>query len=433
MQPAIFILSALLLLLSAAWCCPTLGGTGNGTAKQSGSINKSGLRPFGRINPYPFMRYPVRIGIVRRELLARLAVWASGALYVDGRPVFALNAGHVYNLSNGRITEAATGVSYSLPADRRSIISSIDHRVWAGNRWYRGIIEVINYGRLVTIINLLDLEEYLLGVVPSEMPATWHKEALMAQSVAARSYASAHHGPGLSKWMSTEGYDLVPDVRDQVYHGLAVETKASNAAVLATTGVVLRDAGRVKAGFYRAWVGDEYENLNIRKQTIAGSYLESITGVPHVLGVTVKKFYPNGNALSVQIIGAKKSRQVDGIVLARMLGLSTPGILDVEPEDSAWIFTCRGPGNGVRGMSQHGANMFAQRGWNWKQILAQYYEDPGGRLQLTVLPEYAQLIKFVPAVRHVTATQSAHSVNDDHPDNEDSDHDSSATPGAVCR
>jgi stage II sporulation protein D len=272
-------------------------------------------------------------------------------------------------------------------------------------------LEIINYGGgSITVINLLDLEEYLLGVVPAEMPATWQREALMAQAVAARSYASAHQGPGRSKWVTAEGYDVVPDVRDQMYRGLAVETKASNYAVLATTGVVLRDSGRLKAGFYRAWVGDDYENLNIRKQSISGSYLESITGVPHVLGVTVKKFYPNGNALSVQIIGAKKSREVDGLVLAHMLGLSTPGILDVEPQGNDWIFTCRGPGNGVRGMSQHGANMFAQRGWKYTQILQQYYQDPSGHLQLTVLSEYSKPVRYMPPRAVINSSPAAHDV-----------------------
>jgi stage II sporulation protein D len=370
-------------------------GTTAAAGSSSSQAASAQLRSLSRTNPFPIMRYPIRVGIVRRESLARIAMWAPGALYVDGVPVFALEPQHVYDIYRGRITDLYTNSSYPLPSSRRSLIASIDHRIWAANRWYRGVLEIVNYGSSITVINVLDLEEYLLGVVPSEMPATWQREALMAQAVAARSYATAHRGPGLSKWMSTEGYDLVPDVRDQVYHGMAVETNASNYAVRATMGIVLRDAGRVKAGFYRAWVGDSYENLNIRKQTIPGSYLESITGVPHVVGVTVKKFYPNGNALSVQIIGAKKSREVDGIVLAHMLSLSTPGILDVEPSGGDWVFTCRGPGNGVRGMSQHGANMFAERGWKYMQILQQYYQDPSGHLQLTVLPEYARCARIV--------------------------------------
>jgi hypothetical protein len=391
-QRAYYILTALLLwlnmLLNSSAPLQAQESSASAKSETQDSPKHSQHKPHVHANPFPPIRYPIRVGIVRREPLARIAMWAPGTVYIDGCPVFQLQAQHVYNLHHGRVTDSSGSGSYSLPTDRRTLVVSADHRVWAGNRWFRGILEIINYGSFFTVINLLDLEEYLLGVVPAEMPATWEHEALMAQAVAARSYATAHHGPGQSKWMATEGYDLVPDVRDQVYRGLAVETRASNVAVVATTGVVLRDAGRVKAGFYRAWVGDDYENLNIRKHTISGSYLESITGVPKIMGVTVKKFYPNGNALSVQIIGTKKSRDVDGLVLARMLGLSTAGILDVESQGSEWVFTCRGPGNGSRGMSQHGANMFAQRGWKYAQILQQYYQDPSGHLELTVLPEY---------------------------------------------
>src|SRR5262249_25439356 len=153
---------------------------------------------------------------------------------------------------------------------------------------------IIAFNHAVTLINVLDLEDYLPGVVPSEMPANWYFEALKAQAVAARSYAWAHMGPG-SKWYRTEGFDLVPDVRDQMYRGLAAEARSTSAAVLSTRGVVLRDAGRVKPGFYRATVGNPYENLNIRKYTVPDSVLEKITGVPKIVGVTVKQWDYSGN------------------------------------------------------------------------------------------------------------------------------------------
>ena len=73
-------------------------------------------------------------------------------------------------------------------------------------------LELIQFSpHSMTVINLLDTEDYLRGVVPSEMPASWNLEALKAQAVAARSYASAHMEAG-SKWWKSEGYDLVPDV-----------------------------------------------------------------------------------------------------------------------------------------------------------------------------------------------------------------------------
>lgn len=338
-------------------------------------------------SPYPPMIHPVRIGIARKEPILRLALWSPGALFVEGRPVFAMHPGLVYMVMGGQLVELGSNRAYPLPVDKRAHVAASDYRIWMNNRWYRGVGEIISYGPVATLINFLDLEEYLLGVVPSEMPASWHIEALKAQAVSARSYAWAHLGHG-SKWLASEGYDLVPDVRDQAYKGLAAEAPSTFLAVRQTRGIILKDSGKVKPGFYRAWVGDDYENLNIRQAVISGVLLEKITGVPKIVGVTVKQWDGHLNAHSIQVMGQKKTKEVYGIALAKMVGLSTPGILDVSPKGANWLFTYRGPGNGARGLSQHGANMFAQRGWRFDQILLQYYQDPDGQLRLDYMDNY---------------------------------------------
>ncbi len=373
-----------------------------GTARQS--IESA---PYVAFSPYPPMVHPVRIGIAHKAPVTRLAVWSSGALFVDGRPVWSINPGMIYVIMGGRITELGTGRSYALPGDRRAHVAAGDYRIWADNRWYRGVAEIINFGYACTVINLLDLEEYLLGVVPSEMPASWHLEALKSQAVAARSYAWAHLGRG-SKWLGSEGYDLVPDVRDQAYKGLAREAPSTFLAVQQTRGLILKDSGRVKPGFYRATVGDNpFENLNIRKSVVPAAVLEKMTGIPKIVGVTVKQWDANGNARSIQVMGQKKSREVYGVALAQMLRLSTAGILDAHEEGSNWVFTYRGPGNGARGLSQHGANMFANNGWRFDQILQQYYQDPDGQLRLDYVDNYRAAAAMPVAPARTAAPQSS--------------------------
>jgi len=368
------------ILLTSVYLLPGLSARKALNAKTTASTNFE-------FSPYRFMVYPIRIGLATRSAQTYVAVGSAGALFVDDKPVFTLAPLYPYSLQHGYITEIATGRSYKLPRDRRSYIVAFHHQVWTNNRWYEGCLELIARGDRITVINLLDLEEYLGGVVPAEMPANWYPEALKAQAVAARSYAWAHIGTG-SKWYRTEGYDLVPDVRDQAYKGLAVRARSSDNAILATHGIVLQDSGRVRPGFYRAWVGDAFENFNMRKSTIGNALLEKITGVPKIIGVTVKQWDANGNACSLQIIGAKKSREVDGIALAKMLHFSTAGILDARQQGNEWIFTYRGPGNGSRGLSQHGANMLAARGWSFMLILQQYYQEPDGHLRLARLAGY---------------------------------------------
>ena len=76
----------------------------------------------------------------------------------------------------------------------------------------------------VTAINVIKVDPYIQGVVPGEMPSSWHMEALKAQAVAARTYALA---------TSLDGgvFDLYPDTRSQVYKGVSGETSRTNSAV----------------------------------------------------------------------------------------------------------------------------------------------------------------------------------------------------------
>lgn len=340
--------------------------------------------PFG---PYPRpMPHPIAVGILVRVPSAYFAIWNPGAVFVDGRPVFALKPRQAYLISGGQIVDMAGGPSFTLPVDKRSVIASADtageYYFWTANRWYRGSLEIINYGNVFTGVNVLDLESYLFGVVPSEMPANWHLEALKAQAVAARSYAVAHMGSG-SKWRRSEGFDVVPDVRDQAYKGLAKEALSTHQAVNSTIGQVLKDSNRVKPGFYRATVGDtREEDLNVRSRSVSSSTLEKLVGVPNIVGVTVKKWDIYGNATHLQILGQKKNTEVSGIALAQRLGFTTAGILDVNQQGDNWVFEYRGPGNGSRGLSQHGAQKLASAGWSYFLILQQYYQDTDGILRL---------------------------------------------------
>src|SRR5207247_9081271 len=96
---------------------------------------------------------------------------------------------------------------------------------------YRGSIQVDVIAGKLRAINFVGLEQYLYGVVPSEMPFTWAPEALKAQAVVARSYALATRRTG--------AFDLYPDTRSQVYLGVEHEKPSTTAAVDATAGQVV--------------------------------------------------------------------------------------------------------------------------------------------------------------------------------------------------
>ena len=115
-------------------------------------------------------------------------------------------------------------------------------------RRYRGTIQVDRVGRKVRAINVVGLEQYLYGVVPSEVPDDWPAEVLKAQAVAARSYALATRKTG-------GAFDLYPDVRSQVYRGVDEEVPSTNAAVDETAGEVLTYGGRIIISYFHSTSG----------------------------------------------------------------------------------------------------------------------------------------------------------------------------------
>ncbi|MBD0290442.1 MAG: SpoIID/LytB domain-containing protein [Thermoleophilia bacterium] len=115
-------------------------------------------------------------------------------------------------------------------------------------RPYRGRLVVRSSAGRLSATNHVRLNQYLYGVVASEMPPSWAAEALKAQAVAARSYAVVSRRRGGT-------FDLFPDTRSQVYGGVAAEAPRTNAAVDATAGTVVTYAGRVAWTFFHSTSG----------------------------------------------------------------------------------------------------------------------------------------------------------------------------------
>jgi stage II sporulation protein D len=108
---------------------------------------------------------------------------------------------------------------------------------------YRGAFTLSSDGTRVTLVDAVSLEQYLYGVVPSEMPYTWAPEALKAQAVAARSYA-------LAVRKTTGAFDVYADTRSQVYGGVLAEKPSTTDAVDQTVGEVLLYDGKVAVTYF---------------------------------------------------------------------------------------------------------------------------------------------------------------------------------------
>jgi stage II sporulation protein D len=179
-------------------------------------------------------------------------------LLADARPSLAVASDADFSVKDGAgVTHPLTAGSYSFGAGLKlklgdaaatPLTGPLTFTAGAsplqlGRKPYRGALQVDVVNGKLRAINVVGLEQYLYGVVPSEMPFSWAPEALKAQAVVARSYALATKRSG--------AFDLYPDTRSQMYLGVEHEKPSTNAAVDATAGkVVLYDGAVAKTYFY---------------------------------------------------------------------------------------------------------------------------------------------------------------------------------------
>jgi stage II sporulation protein D len=142
-------------------------------------------------------------------------------------------------------------VLYFIPSNKQSFLSF-------KGRDYRGIFVLKGSSSGLVLVNILNLENYLKGVVPSEYsPYTYNElEAHKAQAVAARTYAIKNLG-------SSEdlGYDLCDTPKSQFYRGMSAEHPFSSQAVEGTQGEVIVHRGRLINALYTSTCGGMTENI----------------------------------------------------------------------------------------------------------------------------------------------------------------------------
>lgn len=120
---------------------------------------------------------------------------------------------------------------------------------------YRGKIEVfVNSAGNLTVVNVVPIEEYLLGVVPKELSLP-QIEAQKAQAIAARTYSIAN-----TNAFAAQGFDMYPTVRSQVYGGVSAESRMGTQAVLQTRGQIATYKGKPIIAYYTSTCGGRTED-----------------------------------------------------------------------------------------------------------------------------------------------------------------------------
>ena len=310
-------------------------------------------------------------------------------------------------------------------ADGRSVMSRDDIRVAPAKpgglltisaaarafSQYRGVLEIRRVSEnALMVVNVVPLEDYLQGVLPAEMPASFRPEALKSQAIAARTYAE--HSRGRHK--STQ-YDLCDSYHCQVYLGSGGEKQTTSRAVTDTCGLVMRYKGDLISAVYSADCGGCTQTGDDAAMSQPEPYLRSIPDCPEVgkpdfcsvnkthewskaftpeeletaLNAGLKppleglkslafvQYDDSGRVRRVDITDGKGVRSITGAELRKICGPSvirSVKMIVCTTDDGKICFEGKGWGHGV-GLCQWGAEGIARPPWNYtsEQILKRYY------------------------------------------------------------
>jgi stage II sporulation protein D len=259
-------------------------------------------------------------------------------LLVDGQRRVALDSDSPWQAVDGKgtIVDLPAGkliVPASLVVSGQTLVSPLTFKpgttpVKVGKNPYRGNLLVVSNGKKLQVVSSLPLDQYVAGVVGSEMPSSWPASALEAQAVAARSYARAE----LENVVTARSFDLYSDTRSQVYGGILAEAPSVTRAVAATANQVVVYEGKVATTYFSSSSGG---------RTVSAAEATG-TAVPYLLSVPdpYDTLSPNHDWGPV-LIDAKKA--------ARALGIGTPLIdLQTSPGPSGHIASVTALGSTTR-------------------------------------------------------------------------------------
>ncbi|HSK81104.1 MAG TPA: SpoIID/LytB domain-containing protein [Thermoanaerobaculia bacterium] len=225
--------------------------------------------------------YRVRLGQYPTREAAEQEMRRLATIGVTG--AFVVNEGSAVSQPAFRITQGQTTAVYP---GRWLSVSPTGSSVRVQGKRYRGrILVFLNDRGMLNLINELPVEDYLRGVVPSEMgPEQYNQiEALKAQAVAARTYTLRNLGE-----FSREGYDICSTPRCQVYKGMAVEHHLSDRAIRETAGQVLLYRGDLVDALYSSTCGGHTEDVHVIFPLKEEPYLRAVpcmeTGMARIEG-----------------------------------------------------------------------------------------------------------------------------------------------------
>lgn len=278
--------------------------------------------------------------------------------------------------------------------------------VQVDKRKYRGQVRVLKTPKdLLTVVNDVDLEEYLKGVLPLEVHYDWPLEALKAHAVISRTFA-------LFKAVEKQSlrYSLRDTVESQVYGGALFHKPETDRAVDATRGEILTFRGQIFPSYFHSVCGGRTAKADLIWSVQPNPVLKGVVclfcrGARHwkwslvlplskIESIMQKKGYPAKNLKRISFVGRDPSSRASKIVLEyKSSKLTLPAAdfrafigydqlrslkADVEIKNGEAHFHGFGWGHGI-GFCQWGAKHQAELGKTYREILKFYF--PGSEIK----------------------------------------------------
>ncbi len=276
---------------------------------------------------------------------------------------------------------------------------SAEGQFFLNKRRYKGDLNIIlKENAKFALVNVVDLEDYLKSVVPSEIPWYWPYEVLKAQAVIARTFAVYKIGQNAKNI-----FDVTADTYSQVYGGDTSRRFRASIAVEKTDGLVLKCNGKIFPAFFHATCGGYTENpenlwgpsVDCIKSVKCGycktsphyKWLKSLTA-DEITGLLQKKGINVKGIKNIKIIKLNSSNRVEKLLFdcsdgqksingkdfRNALGANIIKSLNftITKDASGFNFDGLGWGHGV-GFCQWGGYFMARSGKDFKEILTYYY------------------------------------------------------------
>ncbi|MDR4508223.1 MAG: SpoIID/LytB domain-containing protein [Candidatus Brocadiaceae bacterium] len=327
---------------------------------------------------------------------------------------------HITVNGNYQITGSLTNVIEEGQRLQKSVVSVVGGNITIGNKHYdnselritslqQGEIEVNDvryhgkisilrqFNNMFSIIEEVDIERFVAGVLGREMPQSWDEEALSAQAVAIRTYVMYK-----KKIRRDETYHL--DMPELAYRGTLGETPKTHRIAQETKGVVMTYNWHIFPAYFHSTCGGHTEDVrrvfeedstpplsgvacnycnnskyydwkvDLSKSVIEKKLREGNITVENIRTIRAVNHGVGKHGSQIEIVSANGSKKMNANTFRLLIGPNRlySTAFSTQNNGGSIHFSGNGWGHGV-GLCQYGAQSMAKTGFLWKDILGHYY------------------------------------------------------------